>query len=155
MRTVHKHMQTFLFLLFPHREINYLYPLCACGCVSFCPFLCFWDSDSVFHLRPPCSHRRVSASAQCCWGLLGVCVCVCSKAHIFELVGCPWVIYVYECVCTSWLLFCGLLGCWIWALGLHRVLSTTKCVSVCVCVYLICIGVKRINMVLCCGLKWI
>lgn len=100
---------TFCFL---HREINYLYPVCTL-CVRLSSFVLLRFRFSLSFETPMLSQTGV---CHCIVqvGFATVCVCVCVWSSDF-FVQRPWVIYVYECVCASWLLFCGLLGCWIWA----------------------------------------
>lgn len=51
-------------------------------------------------------------------------------AQVWSVCGRPWVICVYECVVGRRLLFSGLLGCWIRALGWHTTLGTSESESV-------------------------
>lgn len=92
-------------------------------CTTFVSFVCLRCCCGA-----PCTHSQVSPSRSAC-GLV---------AHTFGVcVGHPRVIYLYECVCASWLLFCGLLGCWMWARGSRRRCARLVCMRL--RVHLICV----------------
>lgn len=160
-------IQTFLFFFFCffHRERNKLPLSSVCVCVFidfcvhmvFCVLFCASEIQIQSFIWDPHALRDRSDSVCLCIvqvGFVSLCVCVCAcrfwSSHFWVCVTRPQVICVYECVCTSRLLFCGLLGCWIWALGLHRMLSSAELFCVCVFVYFICICVNSVNKVFQC-----